>query len=51
VLTSANGTSGNSTPASQFHEGKHVIFYRVSKQGTVEIIRVLHERMLPDLHF
>lgn len=31
-------------------EGKHVIFYRLGTTKAVEIIRVLHERMLPDNH-
>ncbi len=30
-------------------EGRHVIFYRI-EDGTVEIIRVLHARMLPERH-
>ena len=29
----------------------HVIFYRVLKPSTVEIMRVLHERMEPGRHF
>ena len=28
----------------------HVLFYRVTSPGLVEIIRVLHERMDPSLH-
>lgn len=32
-----------------FPEGKHVIFYRMGEEG-VEVIRILHERMLPTLH-
>ena len=28
----------------------HVIFYRVGQSGTVEIVRVLHERMEPGRH-
>jgi toxin ParE1/3/4 len=31
------------------HEGRHVIFYRIASKG-VEIVRVLHERMLPTRH-
>lgn len=30
-------------------EGRHVIFYRVLR-GQVEIVRVLHVRMLPERH-
>jgi toxin ParE1/3/4 len=29
----------------------HVIFYRALRPGFVEIVRVLHERMEPTLHF
>lgn len=28
----------------------HVLYYRVAKQGVIEIIRVLHERMDPSRH-
>lgn len=28
----------------------HVIYYRVSEPGVVEIVRVLHERMEPSRH-
>jgi toxin ParE1/3/4 len=31
------------------HEGRHVIFYRVTGRG-VEIVRVLHDRMVPTRH-
>lgn len=31
-------------------QGKHVIFYRLSRRGVVEVIRVLHEQMLPKRH-
>lgn len=34
----------------RIQEGKHVIFYRLGFTNTLEIIRVLHERMLPDNH-
>ena len=27
------------------HSGKHIIFYRVLKNGKVRIVRILHERM------
>ncbi len=34
-----------------FREGRHVIFYRLRKRKAgVDIIRVLHERMLPERH-
>jgi len=33
----------------RYREGRHVIFYRISQLG-VDIIRVLHERMLPTRH-
>jgi toxin ParE1/3/4 len=29
----------------------HVVFYRVLQPGTVEIVRVLHDRMEPSRHF
>ena len=28
----------------------HVVFYRLSEPGLVEIVRVLHERMAPERH-
>lgn len=34
-----------------YHMGKHVIFYRILKSGTVRIVRVLHERMDYKRHF
>ena len=33
----------------RYHEGRHVIFYRVTRK-TVEIVRVLHDQMLPRRH-
>lgn len=30
--------------------GKHAVFYRVSSEGEVVIVRVLHATMLPELH-
>jgi toxin ParE1/3/4 len=30
--------------------GSHAIFYRVEDDGTLLIVRVLHARMLPELH-
>ena len=29
---------------------RHVIYLRVLRSGTIEIVRVLHERMLPENH-
>jgi toxin ParE1/3/4 len=31
-------------------QGSHVIFYQVTQDGTVDVVRILHERMLPDHH-
>jgi len=31
-------------------EGSHAVFYRVADDGEVFVIRVLHARMLPELH-
>lgn len=28
-----------------YHEGSHVIFYRVEPQGHISILRILHQRM------
>lgn len=33
----------------RYREGRHVIFYRISS-AHVDIIRVLHQRMLPSRH-
>ena len=33
----------------RFHEGRHVIFYKLGR-NTVEIVRILHERMLSRRH-
>ncbi len=33
-----------------YHQGRHVIFYRVAKDGVVESVRILHDRMLPERH-
>ena len=30
--------------------GKHALFYRVTEDDTVLVVRVLHVRMLPELH-
>jgi len=32
-----------------FRQGRHVIYYRRTEYG-IRVIRVLHERMLPELH-
>ena len=34
----------------RFQQGKHVIFYRIRETKIVDIVRVLHERMLPEMH-
>lgn len=34
----------------KYSVGKHIIFYRATKKG-IEIVRILHQRMDPDLHF
>lgn len=34
----------------QYPQGSHMIFYRQNDEGIVEIIRILHKRMLPDDH-
>jgi toxin ParE1/3/4 len=31
-------------------QGSHVVFFRREPDGDVVIVRVLHERMLPELH-
>ncbi|MBV1787653.1 type II toxin-antitoxin system RelE/ParE family toxin [Marinobacterium sp. D7] len=33
-----------------YPQGSHIIFYRQSDEGVVEIIRILHKRMLPEGH-
>lgn len=33
-----------------YPQGSHIIFYRLATGGTVEIIRILHKRMLPEGH-
>ncbi len=35
----------------QFPQGGHLIFYRIGSKGLVEIIRILHKNMVPQLHF
>ncbi|MDY6930060.1 MAG: type II toxin-antitoxin system RelE/ParE family toxin [Pseudomonadota bacterium] len=34
----------------KYPEGSHIIFYRLATDGVVEIIRILHKRMLPEGH-
>ncbi|SNC75097.1 toxin ParE1/3/4 [Marinobacter sp. es.048] len=34
----------------QYPQGSHSIFYRVATEGVVEVIRILHKRMLPEGH-
>ncbi|EAZ99032.1 type II toxin-antitoxin system RelE/ParE family toxin [Marinobacter sp. ELB17] len=34
----------------QYPQGSHIIFYRLSTEGVAEIIRILHKRMLPEVH-
>ncbi|GHC17004.1 type II toxin-antitoxin system RelE/ParE family toxin [Aidingimonas halophila] len=34
----------------QYPQGRHIIFYRPATEGVVEIIRILHKRMLPEGH-
>jgi toxin ParE1/3/4 len=43
----SRGESGEAPVASPVH----VIFYRTAQPGVVEIVRVLHERMDPRVHF
>jgi toxin ParE1/3/4 len=50
----ANPTLGNSAEAiragyRRIREGSHVVFFRKA-ENEVEIVRVLHERMLPGKH-
>jgi toxin ParE1/3/4 len=36
----------------RMEHGRHVIFYRVRPRGAgIDVIRILHERMLPRKHF
>jgi len=51
--SSTMGTTCNHIKAGyrEFPQGSHLIFYRVSNKGIVEIIRILHKNMLPKLHF
>jgi toxin ParE1/3/4 len=34
----------------RYLEGSHVIFYRVVDAEIVEVVRILHQRMLPENH-
>lgn len=34
----------------QHPQGSHIIFYRPDSNGVVEIIRILHKRMLQEVH-
>lgn len=34
----------------QPYQGSHIIFYRVASESVVEVIRILHKRMLPEEH-
>ena len=43
-LRHARGAHGVKTPV-------HVVYFRISRSGMIEILRVLHERMEPSLHF
>lgn len=36
--------------AAQVRRPVHVLYYRVAKEGVIEIVRVLHERMEPSRH-
>ncbi|MBO4416619.1 MAG: type II toxin-antitoxin system RelE/ParE family toxin [Bacteroidales bacterium] len=33
-----------------YHWGSHIIFYRIEKDNTVSVVRILHERMDFDRH-
>jgi toxin ParE1/3/4 len=35
----------------QFPQGSHLIFYKISNNDTVQVIRILHKSMLPKFHF
>lgn len=34
----------------RLEQGKHVVFFRQLDEETILVVRILHERMLPDLH-
>ncbi|WP_394836662.1 type II toxin-antitoxin system RelE/ParE family toxin [Pendulispora rubella] len=37
-------------PYRRQRQAKHVVFFRVASNGNVFIVRILHERMLPEKH-
>jgi toxin ParE1/3/4 len=39
-----------SAEAAKVRRPVHILYYRVADEGTIEIVRVLHERMDPSLH-
>ena len=39
-----------SAEAAKVRRPVHVLYYRVAKEGVIEIVRVLHERMEPSRH-
>lgn len=34
----------------RMEHGKHVVFYRPQKSGDILVVRILHQRMLPERH-
>ena len=42
--------AGRSDAAARVARPGHVLYYRVAKDGAIEIVRVLHERMEPSRH-
>lgn len=34
----------------QYPQSSHVIFYRTAARNSVEIMRILHKRMVPEIH-
>jgi toxin ParE1/3/4 len=34
----------------RIEHGKHVVFYRLRESGGILIVRILHQRMLPERH-
>ena len=34
----------------RIEQGRHVVFFRREKNGDVLVVRILHDRMLPELH-
>jgi len=39
------------TGYTQFPQGSHLIFYKISDKDIIEIIRILHKNMVPKLQF